>query len=300
MDILASLVHPRGGRRWRNRFVMMEAYFDESGIHDGAKVCVVAGYYGTQIAWRKFEGQWNKVLLDYPEIKGEGFHAKRFFGRDDKHERLDGYVGWSDDKANKFLERLIQCTLRNRIFPIGYAIVVDDFLALPLESRQWFTGAKFSKPDGKLETSGCPSKPYYLPFQFCALKSAQLSNAEKVHYFVGIDRTFQGYAAELYKFLMIDDRIDLAMRERLGGTLLNPPAKETPGLQAADLLANRIYRAALAKLADPNSPDSKLLLKLLTNWKATLRLRLMNAELFSEIEKAGRVAYEKMIREQGI
>jgi len=36
-------------RRWmemENRFVMMEGYFDESGIHDGAKVCIVAGYYG--------------------------------------------------------------------------------------------------------------------------------------------------------------------------------------------------------------------------------------------------------------
>ena len=67
----------------------MEAYFDESGIHDGAKVCVVAGYYGTEMAWKKFEGQWNKILLDYPELNGEAFHAKRFFARDENQKRLD-------------------------------------------------------------------------------------------------------------------------------------------------------------------------------------------------------------------
>lgn len=277
--------------------MMMECYFDESGIHDGAKVCVVAGYYGTQIAWRKFEDQWKKVLRDYPEIT-DGFHAKRFFAKNENKERLDGYAGWSDDKANKFLERLVQCTLRNRIFPIGYAVMVADFLGLPLETRQWFTGARFSKLDGSAETNGCPNKPYYLPFQFCALKAAQLSNAEKLHYFVGIDRTFHGYAAELYNFLMIDERMEPEMRNRLGGTLLNPPAKETPGLQAADLLANRMYRAALKKLADPNSPDSQFLVKLLKNWRANLRLRLINTELLTAIEQAGRDAYENMVREQ--
>ena len=276
----------------------MECYFDESGIHDCAEVCVVAGYYGIEKAWRQFENQWRKILSDYPELKEDGFHAKRFFARNEKQERLDGYAGWSDGKANKFLERLVQCTIRNRIFPIGYAVIVADFLALPVESRQWFTGAKFSKPYGKLESGGCPSKPYYLPFQFCALKAAQLSQAEKLQYFVGIDRTFHGYAADLYNFLIVDERLEPAVRRRLGGTLLNPPAKETPGLQAADLLANRIYRASLKKLADPNSPDSELLLKLLKNWKANIRLRLMNAELFAAIEQGGREAYEKMIRDQ--
>ena len=275
--------------------MMMEAYFDESGIHDGAKVCVVAGFYGTQPAWRVFENQWKKILSDYPELDGEGFHAKRFFARNENQERVGRYIGWADEKANRFLERLLQCIIRNRVFPIGYGVVVDDFLALPLVSRQWHTGARFSIT-GDVETSGCPSKPYYLPFQFCALKSAQLSNAEKLHYFVGIDRTFQGYAAELYNFLMVDERIELAMRNRLGGTLLNPPAAETPGLQAADLLANRIYRAALKKLANPNSPDSPLLVKLLTNWKAGPRLILMNAKYFAAVEKRGRESFEEMVR----
>jgi hypothetical protein len=233
--------------------------------------------------------------LDYPELDGEGFHAKRFFARNEKKERVGSYTGWSDDKANKFIERLLQCILRNRVFPIGYGVVVDDFLALPLVVRQWHTGARFSVT-GDVETFGCPSKPYYLPFQFCALKSAQLSKARKMHYFVGIDRHFQGYAADLYNFLMVDDRIEVEMRSRLGGTLLNPLARNTPGLQAADFLANRLYRASLRKLADPNSPDSSLLKKLLTNWQADLNPRLMNAELFAAMEKKGQESHDEMVR----
>jgi hypothetical protein len=79
--------------------VMMEAYFDESGIHDGAKVCVVAGFYGTQPAWRVFENQWKKILSDYPELDGEGFHAKRFFARNENQERVGRYIGWADEKV---------------------------------------------------------------------------------------------------------------------------------------------------------------------------------------------------------
>jgi hypothetical protein len=61
--------------------MMMEAYFDESGIHEQAKVCVVAGFYGEQQSWRDFENRWNTVIADYPELSGEGFHAKRFRAR---------------------------------------------------------------------------------------------------------------------------------------------------------------------------------------------------------------------------
>lgn len=147
---------------------MIEGYFDESGIHDGAKVCIVGGYYGTQAAWRKFEREWFKILAHYPELQNEGFHARRFFGRDPAGRRIGPFAGWSDEKANKLLERLVQGILRNRVFPIGYGAIVADFLALSLLQRQWLTGAHF-RLDGKYVSGGNPTKPYYVPFQFCIL-----------------------------------------------------------------------------------------------------------------------------------
>jgi hypothetical protein len=37
-------IHPRGKDKW---VAVLEAYFDESGIHDGSKYCIVAGYVGS-------------------------------------------------------------------------------------------------------------------------------------------------------------------------------------------------------------------------------------------------------------
>jgi hypothetical protein len=239
---------------------MMEAYFDESGIHEGAEVCVVAGYYGYQTAWKRFESQWNKVLADYPEITAKGFHAKVFFGRDVQGQRVGEYKGWSDEKATKFLERLLQTITRNRIFPIGYGVIVKDFDALPLWTRHWLTGARFNNAGDVIE-GGCPSKSYYLPFQFCVLKAVQKSKAtmeDKLHLFAGLDRTFSEYADELVKILRVDNRIPVPQRDGLGA-IAYPLSKDTPGIQAADFLSNRLYKRSKWALKNPDSDPTLLL-----------------------------------------
>ena len=275
--------------------MMMEGYFDESGIHDGAKVCVVAGYYASHASWRRFENQWNKVLGDYPEI-AKGFHAKVFFGRD-ASQRVGEYKGWSDERATKFLERLIQTIIRNRIFPIGYGVIVKDFDSLPLQSRLWLTGAKFDKTSGMVIEGGCPSKSYYVPFQFCVLKAAQKSNAtieDKFHCFAGIDKTLSGYAGEFWKMLRMDDRLPLDLRDRLG-TIAYPLSKDTPGIQAADLLTNRLYKRAMWVLEHPESDPKPLLATLLKNWQGgPPELKLMNTNVFSQMELKGREEFEKL------
>lgn len=213
----------------------MKAYFDESGIHRQAPVCVVAGFYGTDLAWKKFEKRWNTILSDHG-LQEIGFHSKDFFGRNNK-KRIGPYEGWSDAKARNLLDRLVQTILSCRVFPIGYAVMVGDFNALPLVSRQWLTGAEFRKSDGEYISGGCPSKCYYLPFQFAALKSATLSNAnatDKIDFFVGLDRTFHEYASELYQFLLADGRLPESLRCLLG-EISYPLSKDTPGIQAADL-----------------------------------------------------------------
>src|ERR1035438_10388491 len=41
---------------------MLTAYVDESGIHPGNHLCVVAGYYGNDAQWGGFIGQWIPAL----------------------------------------------------------------------------------------------------------------------------------------------------------------------------------------------------------------------------------------------
>jgi hypothetical protein len=267
---------------------MMEAYFDESGIHDGAAVCAVGGFYGSQSEWRRFEAQWGTLLADYPEVKNAGgFHAKVFFGRDDKGNRLGPYKTWSDEKAHKFLERIVQAVIRNRIFPVGCAIVVQHFMDMPLIRRKWFTGAQFDK-NGKPITSGSPKKPYYVPFQFSVLECIHTSKTtDKVHFYAGLDRTFSGYATELHKQLVIDPRIPDHYRNFIGG-LSFPLAKDTPGLQAADLLVNRMYRHS-SKVAQEQKtlPLPSLLNMLIKNRKPRQTFNLLtDKKLDGIVEKA--------------
>jgi hypothetical protein len=53
---------------------MMETYLDESGIHNDAKICVIAGYWGKPGAWEKFEIRWRRILAS-AGVPLEKFHA---------------------------------------------------------------------------------------------------------------------------------------------------------------------------------------------------------------------------------
>ena len=277
--------------------MILEAYFDESGIHDQAQVCVVGGFYATQTGWRNFERQWNAIIEDYPELANCGFHAKKFFRRENE-KRVEVYKGWPDEEADKLLERLSQAIMRNRIFPIGYGIVVKDFKALSLESRKWFTGAKFRISDGKAVTSGCPNKPYYVPFSFCVIDSSRAIVARtKIHFFAGIDRSFSGYARTLYNYLTVDNRLPESTRSALGG-LNFPLAKDTPGIQAADLLVHQMYRFAFDEVATKrNLPLPNLLARLRKNKKPNQLFPLLNKKLLNDIEESGKAAFQKLLNE---
>jgi hypothetical protein len=281
--------------------VMMECYLDESGIHGEAQVCVVAGFYGTQAAWRIFEKQWNKVIADYPELEDCGFHAKVFFKKPDG-KRIGPYRNWSDDKARTFLERLVQTVMRNRIFPITYAVIVDDFLALSLRERKWFTGAKFL-PTGKCVSSGCPNKSYYVPFNFFVLDATRMSGAnavDKIHFFAGLDRSFHRYASTLYNFILKDSRLPSSVKATLG-QMSYPLAKDTPGIQAADLLAYRLYRYAQDKIiAKQNLPVPTLIFRLTRNRKVRQRFTLFDSSRLRDILNAAEKEHGRILQESSV
>lgn len=266
--------------------MMIEAYYDESGIHDGAEICVVGGFYGTQAAWRKFELQWNKILQDH-ELGNIGFHAKDFWGRD-KGKRVPPYSQWNDAKADKFLDRLIQAVMRNRIFPVGHGVLVSDWDALELDTRKWFTGAKYRF--GKFLTHGCPKKCYYLPFQFCVLDSARNSGTtDKIHFFAGLDRTFSGYAKLIYEQMTVDQRLPPRVCHQLG-QISFPLSKHTPGIQAADMLVYQLYQLNKSRLIG-NAKISPVLNKLIHNRKNRQNFMLLMTKQFREIIEVAKHQY---------
>ena len=61
---------------------MLEAYMDESGIHDGAHACVITGYWGHERRWRRFEDEWKKILVAADEPALTEFHSVDFWKPD--------------------------------------------------------------------------------------------------------------------------------------------------------------------------------------------------------------------------
>jgi hypothetical protein len=232
IDEFAAVVHPRDGHP--KVFAMIDAYLDESGIHSGAKVCVIAGFFGEQEPMRRLETAWIQTLNNF-NFPMADFHAKNLLPKR-QHEMML----W---ELSKVIDR------ERQVYPISQAIIIDDFFSYSLESRRWMTGGRMSK-GGIWREGGCPDKPYFVPFQNC-LKyiTDQTPVGGRVHFAFGLDRTFSGYALTLFK--QIHKQIESgeypsewASKDRLGQPVF-PLATETPQLQAADFFVHLSYQRVL-------------------------------------------------------
>jgi hypothetical protein len=56
------------GSRERLLLAMLTAYFDESGMHSGDHLCVVAGFVGNDAQWCSFAADWIKVIEPRPNL----------------------------------------------------------------------------------------------------------------------------------------------------------------------------------------------------------------------------------------
>lgn len=205
---------------------MIDAYLDESGIHDGAAVCVIAGYFGGRGQWRIFDENWRHTLSSHGLALAD-FHAKDLI-KNSKYQPL-----LSD------LARVI--SQHKKIHPVSFGIVVEDFKSFSSLQRKFMTGAIVK--GSKLLSSGCPSKPYFVPFQNCMRAVTEYAPAGgKAHFFFGVDRPFAGYAAEMFRQTkeFPVPHSEWKTKDRLGDPSF-PLASETPQLQAADLLVHVAY-----------------------------------------------------------
>jgi hypothetical protein len=231
IDELVTLVHPRDGHR--KILVMLEAYMDESGIHDEAPICIVAGYFAEHREWAKFEKKWKSVLSDHL-VPLEQFHAKDFIKRTGFFRKSR----WRDLAYLTFGNEVVKAIHRYKIYSVSCGIVVEDFNSFSLKERRAMTGGLDAK--GQVTKTGCPGKPYFVPFQLCIERVCHYTPKEaKAHFFFGVDRSFAKYATEL--FAIVKSRSYDPLSNCLG-MIGYPDAKDTAALQASDLLAYCSYR----------------------------------------------------------
>lgn len=234
---------------------MIQAYMDETGIHEGAPVCAICGYFGGPGQWKKLGSRWASIIKRYgvPE-----FHAYEFWAFTPKAERVGPYKGWSKSKADNFLEELVSTIEEYKVHAVSSCVVLESFNKLSHNQRRFLTGAEIV--NGKFKGTGCPSKPYYLPFQCCITDTADYAPiGGKAHFFFDLNKQFKGYALDVYALLK---KQDIKVKDRLGNIEFRP-SLDIPQLQAADLLCYQTYQYALKRLANPAEKTNPLLQRLL-------------------------------------
>lgn len=257
-----------------NIIVMIAAYLDESGIHEGAPICVIAGYWGKAKTFRAFSRGWVKTLKKFG-LPLEDFHAK--------NARAAGPAG--------LLDALAHTISAYEIYPVSAGISIPDFNSFPLNDRKFMTGAVLDC--GKLVSSGCPSKPYFVPFQMIVKSvTKHAPDNGKAHFFFGLDRPFAGYATTLLdEFKQARETWEWKDKDKLGIPAF-PLAKETAPLQAADLLVHLTYvemKDALARGQAKIAP-SKTLGACLKNILSAQDHNWQNkAELLGTLERSKRI-----------
>jgi hypothetical protein len=237
---------------------VLKAYFDESGIHDAAELCVVAGYYGGVGRWDDLQVAWRTILNQYGVKE---FHAKRFFARDAFGNRVDEYRNWSDEKAIQYTNSLASLVRNSqKIRPISCCLVKEAWNKLSYGERKYITGGVYRA--GKFRTSGAPSKAYFFPFQHCILNAAHHCGVgQKIHFIFDLNEQFEGYAKALYALLKAGD---VSVKDRFGPLTFETSENAIP-IQVADLLCYLVAKYCAAKMKnDPILPDS-LLRKLIFN-----------------------------------
>lgn len=197
---------------------VMEAYFDESGIHDGSLVCVVAGVIADALVWKEFTADWQR-LLEGAQIRA--FHAT------DCANGAGEFKSWDPARRTSFYNDAVQLILVRRIR--GFAVLV------PTEG---YTKA-FSGSPGK---SVFP-QPYLIGFRQVIDKACELTESEGQDSIVSL--TFelatrqQGRARELADFLMTYatswEHFDRASKIAWATKSIAP-------LQVADVFAYEVYR----------------------------------------------------------
>jgi len=233
---LRWLIPPRGKEK---PVVVLQAYFDESGIHSDSPICVIAGFSGSTRHWQRFEALYRKEVG--PDEEMPGMHAKDFFSN--WHRQVELYKGWSGKRNLRLLNGLVQAIQKGRLTPVGAAIDTRAFLAYSSEQRCHLTGGQLVR--GKWRISGSPFEPYYVPFQWAIIEGLRRVKTPgwSMNFVFDQQRSLAPFALTWYNHIR-ESPENRQWCERMGSLDFTSREKATP-LQAADLLSYCWYQLLL-------------------------------------------------------
>ncbi len=185
---------------------MVKACMDESGIHEGAHVCVIGGYWGSAKKWARFELRWREIIKDTGESSLKEFHSTDFWYSDGRRKGV--FARWSDIKADTFISNLTTCIVDSGILPTSAILVADEWKKLNRDERTFVTGGRYSPSTSQWIATGAPNRIYFLPFQFAIEYPAMhCSPGLHVHYVFDLNKQFKKHALDLYALMKNDPQI---------------------------------------------------------------------------------------------
>ena len=231
---------------------------DESGIHDGAGVCIIAGYIASVKQWIWFDSRWDAALerndvadfhsKDFFALNGVGQRVGRYRSRANPSEK-HSYGDWSDARANRFIADLLSAIHDSQIHPIGSYVSTEVFFSFTYGQRKVFTGGKFTYANGlKWLTSGAPSKPYFLVYDHCLVEAFHRTKVGmRTLFLFDQQKEFEKRAAQQFSESLAalgNGPEASTVRGKYAGVKFHERL-DFPGLQAADLYTHCWYRYAV-------------------------------------------------------
>ncbi|HEU0049152.1 MAG: hypothetical protein DMG97_14435 [Acidobacteria bacterium] len=277
--------HPLGQSIGTKRFVMIRAYMDDSGTHVDSPYCLVAGYWGGHGQWVKFEREWKKVLDKY---KVPEFHAKTYWARDDKQERIGPYKGWDDVRRKNFLFSLLTVIGNHKIYPFAHGVSRSEWNKQIPTERQVFCGSS-----GRLQA---PDNPMYMAFTTCILRTIRHCHPGVVmHFVLDSHRNTDAWATICYGELKHSMSNEDHAGARSLGDLTFADSKCALPLQAADLLAYEAYKYAIWADGDYTKKVRPSYMLALRKFISRDDFWLYDARRFSNLRKYGEKATAKSL-----
>lgn len=240
-----SQTHPLNEALSRKVFVMLRAYIDDSGTHDGSHNCVIGGYWGGVKEWSQFESRWKRVL------KSEGieeFKANEFWQRPDG-KRIGPYKAWTDERHRAFIDCLLRIIEDQKIYPFVVGVLNSEW-----GNRSPVFKRVFSAMEGKRGLNEDDLKSMFLPVQVAFFKAAQYCKpGKRMSFIFDDDPRTSGHTANIYNNLKkqaVEDNDDYRF---ILGSLEFEDSKIATPLQAADLLVYEAHRYCKQAIKAGNS-----------------------------------------------
>lgn len=224
----------------RRFLIVLDAYFDDSGTHDGSPVVSVAGYLGLPAKWVSFETEWKLAMSEF---------GLNHFGMADYSNRAKPYCYWTEEERYARLERLMKISNAYALGSVGIAVPTESFNRVMSEKAKRISGG-----------------PYGLAATACFLRVANLVKSLSSEAWVAyIFESGTRGAGEVLKVFQENERDESQKHELRLLSLRFENKRQFVPLQAADIVAYETYRQLPKQLGtDPRPPRFPILNQLLT------------------------------------